>query len=157
MLPSDEFGVPGLRDDVEVLVDRWGVPHVYAGSRHDAHVAQGFQAARDRLFQIDLWRRRGLGRLAEVLGPTYLEQDRARRLLLYRGGADAEWASYPEGARDVVAAFVDGVNAYVGWALAAPGERLPPEFAAVGYVPERWAPEDVVRIRTHGMFSNAEQ
>ncbi|GAA4782601.1 penicillin acylase family protein [Actinomycetospora chlora] len=157
MLPSDEVEVAGLSDDVEVLVDRWGVPHVYAGSRHDAHVAQGFQAARDRLFQIDLWRRRGLGRLAEVLGPTYLEQDRARRLLLYRGSADAEWASYPEGARDVVAAFVEGVNAHVGWVLAAPGERLPPEFAAVGYLPERWAPEDIVRIRTHGMFSNVEQ
>ncbi|GAA4847560.1 penicillin acylase family protein [Actinomycetospora corticicola] len=156
-LPSTAFAVEGLDDEVEVLVDRWGVPHVYAGSRHDAFLAQGFQAARDRLFQIDLWRRRGLGRLAEALGPRYLAQDRARRLLLYRGDMDAEWAAYPAGARDVVTAFVDGVNAYVRWTLEAADERLPPEFAALGHLPAVWHPDDVVRIRTHGLFYNAEQ
>ncbi|NMO88399.1 penicillin acylase family protein [Actinomycetospora sp. TBRC 11914] len=156
-LPSSELPVAGLRGEVEVLVDRWGIPHVYAGSAHDAYVAQGFQAARDRLFQIDLWRRRGLGRLAEVFGPRHLDGDRARRLFLYRGGMDAEWASYAEGTREIVEAFVAGVNAGVDWALAAPEERLPPEFAALGHLPARWSPDDVVRIRTHGLLYNAEQ
>ncbi|MDL5159784.1 penicillin acylase family protein [Actinomycetospora termitidis] len=152
-----EVVVDGLHDDVEVLVDRWGVPHVYAAHRRDAFVAQGFQAARDRLFQIDLWRRRGLGRLAEVFGARHLEEDRARRLFLFRGDMEREWAAYPEGTQEVVTAFVAGVNAYVGWALEAPEERLPPEFASLGHLPARWAPEDVVRIRTHGLFYNAEQ
>jgi penicillin G amidase len=154
--PTDDYPVPGLTADVEVLVDRWGVPHVYAGSRRDAFVAQGFQAARDRLFQIDLWRRRGLGRLSEVLGPGHLEQDRATRLFLYRGDMRAEWLSYGTATQDVVTAFVTGVNAYVEWALREPG-RLPPEFGVLGYEPARWSPEDVVRIRTHGLLYNAEQ
>ena len=59
----------GLKQPAEILIDKWGVPHIYAGSVDDAFFAQGFNAARDRLFQIDLWRRRGLGLLAEVLGP----------------------------------------------------------------------------------------
>jgi penicillin G amidase len=154
--PTDEYPVPGLGADVEVLVDRWGVPHVYAGSRLDAFVAQGFQAARDRLFQIDLWRRRGLGRLSEVLGPRHLAQDRATRLFLYRGDMRAEWLSYGTATQDVVTAFVTGVNAYVDWASRDP-DRLPPEFGVLGYGPARWSPEDVVRIRTHGLLYNAEQ
>lgn len=156
-LPTAEFPVAVLRGTVEILVDRWGVPHVYADTPHDAYVAQGFQAARDRLFQIDLWRRRGLGLLAEALGPAYLDQDRARRLFLYRGDMDAEWSSYAAGTREVVAAFVDGVNAYVDWALEVPEDRLPPEFTTLGHRPARWRVDDVVRIRTHGMFYNAEQ
>ena len=155
---ADEvFEVPTLRDDVEILVDRWGVPHIYAQHRLDAYVAQGFQAARDRLFQIDLWRRRGLGQLAEVLGPDQIEADRARRLFLYRGDMRAEWLAYNTATRDIVTAFVSGVNAYVDWALQEPGTRLPPEFAALGYRPAHWAPEDVVRIRTHGLLYNVEQ
>ena len=59
--PSSSFAVPGLEKPAEVLVDRWGVPHLYAGTLYDAFVAQGFIAARDRLWQMDLWRKRGLG------------------------------------------------------------------------------------------------
>ena len=64
------YPVPGLQAPVEVLVDEFGVPHLYAESEEDLFRAQGFNAARERLFQLDLWRRRGLGRLAEVFGPA---------------------------------------------------------------------------------------
>jgi penicillin amidase len=74
---SVSYAVGGLRAPVEILVDRWGVPHVYASSPYDAFFAQGFNAARDRLWQIDLWRRRGLGLLSEILGPSFVEKDRA--------------------------------------------------------------------------------
>lgn len=154
---SGEYAVGGLDHDVEILVDRWGVPHIYAQSRMDAYMAQGFQAARDRLFQIDLWRRRGLGRLSEVLGPGHVAQDRATRLFLYRGDLRAEWLSYSTEAKDIVTAFVTGVNAFVDWTLEDPARRLPPEFAELGYQPAHWAPEDVVRIRTHGLLYNVEQ
>ncbi|RSZ61401.1 penicillin acylase family protein [Corynebacterium hylobatis] len=154
---NTEYPVTGIEQDVEILVDKWGVPHIYAATRMDAYVAQGFQAARDRLFQIDLWRRRGLGRLAEALGPAHIKQDRATRLFLYRGDMRAEWLSYSTDARDIVTAFVTGVNAFVDWAMADPGHRLPPEFLELDYRPARWEPEDVVRIRTHGLLYNAEQ
>jgi penicillin amidase len=156
-LQSDEYPVSGLGRDVEVLIDRWGIPHIYAESRLDAFVAQGFQAARDRLFQIDLWRRRGLGLLSEVLGPAYVKQDRASRLFLYRGDMRPEWLSYSTDAKDIVTAFVTGVNAFVDWALEDPAARLPPEFGVLGYEPSYWRPEDVTRVRTHGLLYNVEQ
>src|SRR6202012_2959556 len=82
--PADEtIAVAGLAQPSDILIDRWGVPHIFAANDSDAFFVQGFNAARDRMFQIDLWRRRGLGRLAEVLGPAYVQQDRAARLFLY--------------------------------------------------------------------------
>jgi len=153
---EQQFEIAGLAAEVEILVDRWGVPHIYAGSHEDVYLAQGFNAARDRLFQIDLWRRRGNGWLSEVFGPAFVAQDRANRLFRYRGDMDAEWAAYGPATRAVVTAFTRGVNAYVGWLLEHP-EHLPPEFVAYGYLPATWAPEDVVRFRTHGLFYNVEQ
>lgn len=152
--PADEYLVDGLAHEVIITIDTWGVPHIVAQSRPDVHLAQGFNAARDRLFQIDLWRRRGLGLLAEALGERYVDQDRANRLMRYRGDLDAEWASYAAGTREAVAAFVVGVNAYIEWALE-DDARLPPEFRTWGYEPGRWHPDDIVRFRTHGLFSNA--
>ncbi|MFD3565185.1 penicillin acylase family protein [Streptomyces sp. NPDC058686] len=67
------FEVPGLAEPVEILVDQWGVPHLYADSQDDLFLAQGVNAARDRLFQLDLWRRGGLGLLSEVFGERYVE------------------------------------------------------------------------------------
>ncbi|WP_017586733.1 penicillin acylase family protein [Nocardiopsis ganjiahuensis] len=148
--------VDGLRAPVEVVYDRWGVPHVRAHSADDAFVAQGFTAARDRLFQLDLWRRRGLGLLSEVLGQRYLEQDRAARLFLYRGDMDAEWAAYGEGVREVAERFTAGINTYVGLTELEPA-LLGPEFDALGFTPSRWAPEDLARIRSHGLYANAEK
>nr|WP_210261124.1 penicillin acylase family protein [Enterovirga sp. DB1703] len=138
----------------EILVDRYGVAHIRAGSRRDLFFAQGFNAARDRLWQIDLWRKRGLGLLASDFGPGYLEQDRAARLFLYRGDMDAEWRAYgvPD-LREIVQAFVDGINAFIGLAGREP-ELMPPEFAALGTRPGRWAAEDVVRIRSHALVAN---
>ncbi len=86
--------VVGLVAPAEILIDRWGVPHIYARSARDAFFVQGYNAARDRLWQIDLWRKRGLGLLARDFGPDFADQDRAARLFLYRGDMAAEWAAY---------------------------------------------------------------
>ena len=64
--PTETIRLPGLAAPAQILIDTWGVPHLYAGSEDDVFFVQGFNAARDRLFQIDLWRRRGLGQLASV-------------------------------------------------------------------------------------------
>ena len=91
--------VPGLQKPVEVLRDTWGVPHIYAQTVDDLFFAQGFVAAQDRLFQIEIWRRTGAGELAEIFGPTYVERDRFARLVRYRGDMAAEWASYSPDAK----------------------------------------------------------
>ena len=143
----------GLAAPAELIVDRWGIPHIYAASARDAFFLQGYNAARDRLWQIDLWRKRGLGRLSASLGPKYFEQDRAARLFLYRGDMAAEWAAYDPGARESVEAFAAGVNAYVAEVRA--GTRpLPVEFQLTSSAPEDWAPEDILRIRSHALVSN---
>src|ERR1041384_4334460 len=71
-----QLDVAGLDSAVEVRRDRWGVPHIYAKTQHDLFFAQGFVAAQDRLFQMEIWRRAGEGRLAEILGPAAVERDR---------------------------------------------------------------------------------
>ena len=73
--------VPGLKDEVQVLRDTWGVPHIFAKSADDVFLAQGYVMAQDRLWQMDVWRRTVEGRLAEVLGAAALPRDRQARLL----------------------------------------------------------------------------
>lgn len=149
-----EHAVPGLEAPAEIVVDSWGIPHVRANTRRDIFFVQGFNAARDRLWQLDIWRKRGLGRLAADFGPGFLAQDRAARLFLYRGDMDAEWASYgtPE-ARAMTEAFAAGINAYIEMSDRDHSMR-PPEFSAMGTRPEKWAAEDVVRIRSHALVRN---
>src|SRR5687768_13619984 len=136
---ADPIPVTGLRQPAEILVDSWGVPHIYARNFDDAFFVQGFNAARDRLFQIDLWRRRGLGLLSEVLGPQYVEQDKAARLFLYRGALGKEWSAYGPQAKRMATAFVAGINAYID-SLGTASDRLPIEFRTLGYRPSRWIP-----------------
>ena len=81
----------GIREQVEVLRDTWGVPHIYAKTVEDLFFAQGFVAAQDRLWQMEMWRRVGEGKLAEMLGPSAIERDRFARLMRYRGDIEAEW------------------------------------------------------------------
>ncbi|MFN3520741.1 MAG: penicillin acylase family protein [Phenylobacterium sp.] len=152
--PAEESrAVAGLGAPAEIRVDRWGVPHIYAASVRDALFLQGYNVARDRLWQVDLWRKRGLGLLARDFGPAYVEQDRAARLFLYRGDMDAEWAAYGPHAKTYAEAFTAGVNAFVQEIR--DGERpLPEEFVIAGSQPDLWRPEDVVRIRSHGLTRN---
>jgi penicillin G amidase len=153
--PTEErIVVEGLGAEAEIVVDHWGIPHLRAQSLPDLFFLQGFNAARDRLWQIDLWHKRGLGLLAADFGPGFLAQDRASRLFLYRGDMAAEWAAYGPDAKCVCTAFTAGINAFVALTEREP-ERLPPEFGLMGTRPARWSPEDVVRIRSHGLTRNA--
>ena len=143
------YTVAGLTKPAEIIVDQWGVPHIYANDHYDAFFVQGFNAARDRLWQIDTWRRRGLGRLSEVLGSAYVNQDRAARLFLYRGDMYSEWLAYGNDAKKITEAFTAGINAYIDL-TEKHANLLPPEFTLLGYAPAKWAAEDVVRIRSKG-------
>src|SRR5262245_47910044 len=115
------LGIRGLEQPVEVLRDRWGIPHIYAHSSADLFFAQGFVAAQDRLFQLDLWRRVGLGETAELFGESAIEADRFARLMLYRGDMQAEWRSYSPDAEAIATAFVAGINTYINHV----GDKLP--------------------------------
>jgi penicillin amidase len=146
--------IDGLSAEASIAIDRDGIAHIRAGSLDDVWLVQGFNAARDRLWQIDLWRKRGLGLLAADFGPGFLEQDRAARLTLYRGDMEAEWRAYADDARSICEQFTAGVNAYIALTEREP-ERLPPEFDVARTRPARWAAEDVVRIRSHGLSRHA--
>src|SRR5579859_5117504 len=131
----ETWSVAGLNAPAQMVVDHWGIPHIYAASARDAFFLQGYNAARDRLWQIDLWRKRGLGLLSASFGPSYVAQDRAARLFLYRGDMTAEWAAYAPGAKGEVEAFVAGINAYV--AEVTKGTKpLPVEFTITHSMPE---------------------
>lgn len=150
---EQDLSVAGLAAPAEIRIDTWGVPHIYAASVRDAFFLQGYNVARDRLWQVDLWRKRGLGLLARDFGPDYLAQDRAARLFLYRGDMDKEWAAYGGPAKSYAEAFTAGINAFVQEIR--DGKRpLPEEFALAGSTPDLWSPEDVVRIRSHGLTRN---
>ena len=123
-------------------------------SEDDVFLAQGWNAARDRLWQLDLWKRRGDGTLSEAFGPEYVAKDRAARLLLYRGDLRDEWIAYAGDTKRIVSSFVAGINAYVALTEQRP-DLLPPEFRALDYRPARWTPETVVEIRSHGLLRNA--
>ncbi|MEO9150288.1 MAG: penicillin acylase family protein, partial [Burkholderiaceae bacterium] len=151
---TEAFAVAGLERPAELLIDRWGVPHSYAASTYDAFIAQGFAAARDRLWQMDLWRKRGLGQMASDFGPNWVEGDRMARAVLFRGDMYREWLAYGSDAKRVAEAFVAGVNAWVAQVNAKPEALLPMEFKLLGYRPVPWSAEDVVRIRHHGLTLN---
>ena len=149
----ERVATPGLHQPAEILIDHWGVPHIYAGDDHDAFFLQGYNAARDRLWQMDLWRKRGLGQLSKAFGPDFAAEDRAARLFLYRGDMAAEWVAYGPRAQARTEAFAAGINAYVAKVRAGQAP-LPVEFAITHSQPDEWSAEDIVRIRSHALTGN---
>ncbi len=142
----------GLIAPVEIVTDRWGISHIYADNEHDLFFAQGYAAARDRLFQFEIWRRRATGTVAEILGPRELQRDTGARLFRFRGDLATEMRHYHERGDTIVPAFVDGVNAWIERTEREPG-RLPIEFELLGITPGRWTPE-VVISRHQGLVAN---
>lgn len=152
---SGRFKLPGLRSSVRIQRDRWGVAHIFAQNQQDLFFAQGFVVAQDRLFQMELWKRAGQGRLAEVLGPSSVERDLSARLLRYRGNMEAEYASYSPDTKEILEAFTSGINAYIE-EIQKPGSTgLPIEFQIAGFKPEPWKPEDCLnRMAAYSMTGN---
>jgi penicillin amidase len=153
---SGKLKASGLEQPVEVLRDRWGVAHIYAQNQHDLFFAQGWVAAQDRLFQMELWKHAGQGRLGEILGPAFLARDVNARLLSYHGDMKAEYESYSPDTLAILTAFTDGINAYVASLTAPGGTGLPVEFQIAGFSPDPWRPEDCLnRMAAFSMTGNA--
>ena len=151
---SGQIQVPGLIDKVEVIRDDAGINHIYASNQHDLFMAQGYCAARDRLFQFEIWRRQATGTLAEILGPRELNRDIGARLFKFRGDIKKEMQHYhPEG-EAIINAFVKGVNAYIQKMSENP-DLLPVTFKALGISPQKWTSEIVIS-RHQGLLGNVE-
>ncbi len=149
------LNVHGLQQPVRVQRDHWGVAHIYAQNQHDLFFAQGFVVAQDRLFQMELWKRSGQGRLAEILGPSYVKRDTSARLLRYRGDMDAEYASYAPDTKEILEAFTSGINAYIAEIQKPGGIGLPLEFQLAGFKPDPWKPEDCLnRLAAYSVTGN---
>ena len=132
----------GLHGPVEVIRDRWGVPHIYAGSAPDLFFAQGFVHAQDRIWQMELQRRAGSGRLSELVGEATIELDRFFRVVGLNRAAQAELDALNGESRQVLEWYAAGVNAY----LTAQAGRLPVEFTLLRHQPEPWQPVDALYL-----------
>ena len=153
--PTIKKNVDGIAKKVEILRDNWGINHIYAENQNDLFFAQGYSAAKDRLFQFEIWRRQALGNLSEILGPRELDRDIGVRLFKFRGNMDDELNHYhPEG-KQIIESFVSGVNAYIEEILKTP-KKLPLPFKMLGIKPQKWTPE-VVISRHQGLLGNIGQ
>ena len=153
--PEEKLMLPQLSQPVEIYKDRWGISHIYARNEQDLFFAQGFNAARDRLFQLEVWRRQATGTLAQILGPRELKRDIANRLFRYRGDVDQDLNWYhPHGAA-IAQAFVNGINAYIAQTEKNPS-LLPPEFRMLDIRPGKWTPA-VVISRFNGLRANLDE
>lgn len=151
-LSAQQYQVQGLQAPVEIIVDQWGVPHIYAKNETDLFFAQGYNAAKDRLFQLEIWRRQANGTVAEILGPRELKRDIGTRLFKFRGDIQQEMQHYhPRGAK-IITAFVAGVNAYIQQTEKQP-DLLPLEFQLLDIKPQPWTPEIVIS-RHQGLLGN---
>jgi penicillin amidase len=149
---STSLRLDGLSQPVEIIRDRWGINHIYALSEDDLFFAQGYAAAKDRLFQFEMWRRQATGTVAEILGPRELKRDIGTRLHMFRGDLDSELNHYHPRGKAIIEAFVRGVNAYVAETERNPS-LLPIEFTMLGVKPGRWTPA-VVISRHQALTSN---
>ena len=149
---QNTLNVPGLKESVEVIRDNYGVNHIYAKNQHDLFFAQGYCAAKDRLFQFELWRRQATGTVAELLGSREIKRDIGTRLFRFRGDLKQEMNHYHEDGEEIITAYTEGVNAYIAETEKNPG-LLPIEFKLLDTKPQRWTP-DVVISRHQGLVMN---
>ncbi len=137
--------LPGLKQEVLVDRDRWGIPWIRASSLEDLEVAQGYVVAQDRLWQMDLLRLSAAGELSEVFGPLTLALDRENRTLGLRVAAEEAVTRMDPDTRLVVDAYARGVNRYIEESR----NRLPIEFTLLRYRPRPWTPADSFLISTY--------
>ena len=143
----------GLDERAEIVRDGYGVPHIFAGTTHDLFFLQGYVTAQDRLFQLDLYRRTGRGRLSEVIGEAGLETDKFIRTIGIARAADLDADLLSEDARVALSAYAEGVNKLIEQQ----GDSLPIEFVLLGYKPEPWTITDslvILKLQSYDLATN---
>lgn len=136
------LSLPGLKSEVTVERDIWGVPHIRAGSTSDMLEAQGYVMAQDRLWQMDLLRRVGRGQLSEIFGSELVKIDTQFRTLRIGAAAEREATSLDPESSEALNAYARGVNAFIEQHAS----NLPIEFKLLNYKPAPWKPSDSLVI-----------
>jgi penicillin amidase len=152
-IKKETLMIKGLSQPVEIIKDQWGISHIYAQDEKDLFFVQGFNVARDRLFQLEIWRRQATGTMAEIQGSRALKRDIGSRLLKARVDMKQEMNHYHPRGEEIITCFVRGINAYIDLTNKNP-DLLPLEFHLLGLKPGHWTPEVVVS-RHNGLFRNA--
>jgi penicillin amidase len=144
MLPMDgQLSLPGLRAPVEVMFDDHGVPSVYARDVDDVWYAAGMLHARERRWQMELYRRVTMGRLSEILGERTLDIDKRFLTLGLRDAAKAEWDRAPESVKLALTRYAEGVNAANDQLV---DRKVPLEFQLLRFKPQPWEPVDSLAV-----------
>ncbi len=142
-LLDGQLALPGLHTPVQVVLDAYGVPSIYATDADDAWFAAGAMHARDRLWQMELYRRVTLGRLSEVMGERTLPIDQRFLTLGVRAAAEAEWARATPAVKTALERYAAGVNAV---ASVQSRRQRPLEMQLLGIVPAAWTPVDSLAV-----------
>jgi len=150
---EEKIVLSGIKEPVEIIRDRWGIPHIFALNENDLFFAQGFMAAADRLFQLELWRRQATGTLSAAFGRRFLQIDIGHRLLRFRGDLERELNFYHPRGKEIILSFVHGINAYINYIKDKPA-LLPDEFRWLGLEPGLWTPEIFI-ARHNDLYRNA--
>ena len=135
------LSMEGLHEPVEIITDRYGVPHIYAQNEDDLFFAQGYTHAQERLWQMELNRRIGSGRLSEIFGQQALEADRMSRRIGMHRASQAEATRLPAHTRRIMEAYAQGVNAYIQRHT----NNLPVEFTVLRFKPTPWHIADSIQ------------
>ena len=133
-----KINLKGLNSPVEIIRDRWGIPHIYASNLNDLFFAQGYAHAQDRLWQMELNRRTAQGRLSEIFGGIALDTDRTVRTFGFNRLGKIDWDAMEGNIKDTLLAYAEGVNAFIN----AKDRKLPVEFSLIRHQPEPWQPVD---------------
>ena len=147
--------ITGVKQPVNVIRDKWGVNHIFAKNETDLFFAQGYCAAKDRLFQFEVWRRQATGTSAEIFGDREFKRDLGTRLFKFRGDLKKELNHYHPKGQQIIQSYVNGVNAYIDEVNQHP-DLLPIEFKLLNIKPQKWTSE-VVISRHQGLLGNSTQ
>jgi penicillin amidase len=134
--------LPGLSKQVEIIRDRWGVPHIYADNLNDLFFAQGFIHAQDRLWQMEIFRRTATGQLSEIFGEIALETDKASRTFGFNRIGQADWVNAKKEEQDIISSYINGINAFIEH----PSSKMPVEFILLKHKLKPWKHEDTMAL-----------
>ena len=134
---------PALKSQVRIVTDEWGVPHIVAENEEDLFFACGFIHAKERMWQMDLLRRAGFGRLSEILGKAALHEDKILRNFGLKDAALKDYSLLSTRMKDLLLVYCRGVNAW----MKTQKYRWPPEYILLRCRPEPWTPLDSLAIK----------
>jgi penicillin amidase len=137
------ISLKGLTSEVRITIDAWGVPHIFAQDEKDLFFACGYMHARERMWQMELSRRAGFGRLSEIFGRRALEQDRFMRNIGLKEAARKDFEKLSSRMKELLISYTNGVNSW----MSSRGFNWPPEFLLLRCRPYPWSPMDSLVVK----------